>query len=95
MNCHHVAGGGEDDEEDDYQVHYGDYNGDDEVDEDDDDEGDDGEMDHGLTIKDCHVLHNWKVRQRKVRPMRGDPSEVGEVNHLLVIFTKKNSFWSA
>ena len=85
MNCHHVAGGGEDDEEDDYQVHYGD-------DEDDDDEGDDGEMDHGLTIKDCHVLHNWKVCQRKVRPMRGDPSEVGEVNHLLVIFTKKSSF---
>ena len=85
MNCHYVAGGGEDDEEDDYQVHYGDNDSDD---EDDDDEGDDGEMDHGLTIKDCHVLHNWKVCQRKVRPMRGDPSKVGQVNHLLVIFTK-------
>ena len=84
MNDHHVAGGDEENDEDNYQVRYGDNNSDDEVDH--------GEMDHGPTIKDCHVLHNRKVCQRKVRPMRGDPSKVGEVNHLLVIFAKKSSF---
>ena len=90
MNGHHVAGGDEDDGENDYQVHYGDNNGDDEGDEDDGDEGDDGEMDYGPTIKDCHVLHNRKVCQRKVWPMCGYPSKVGEVDHL--IFAKKSSF---
>ena len=84
MNDHHVAGGDEEDDEDNYQVRYGDNNTDDEV--------DDGEMDDGPTIKDCHVLHNRKVCQRKVRPMCGDPSKVGEVNHLLVIFAKTSSF---
>ena len=88
MNYHHVAGGDEDDGENDYQVHYGDNDSDD--DEDDDDEGDNGEMDHGPTIKDCHVLHNRKVCQRKVWPMCGYPSKVGEVDHL--IFAKKSSF---
>ena len=87
MNDQYVAAGDEDDDEDDYQVHYGDNNGDDE-----DDEDDDCEMDYGPTIKDCHVLHNRKVCQRKVRPMRGDPSKVGEVNNLLVIFAEKSSF---
>ena len=82
MNDHHVAGGDENDDEDNYQVRYGDNNSDDEV--------DDGEMDHGPTIKDCHVLHNRKVCQRKVWPMCGYPSKVGEVDHL--IFAKKSSF---
>ena len=80
MNDHHVAGGDSDD--DGYQVRYGNDNG--------DDEDDDGEMDHSPTIKDCHVLHNRKVCQRKVWPMCGDPSKVGEVDHL--IFAKKSSF---